>query len=68
MASSCLTLVPWRAREVQKDNEFATKAKSWGIKNESAAVEVYAALRLNKSIMPNHMYNVLLVFSSLYIA
>ncbi|ELR23956.1 DNA binding nuclease [Acanthamoeba castellanii str. Neff] len=41
-------------KEVEKDNEFATKAKTWGIKNESAAVEVYAALRLNKSIMPNH--------------
>jgi hypothetical protein len=55
--------VPY-AREVEKDNEFATKAKTWGIKNESAAVEVYAALRLNKSIMPNHTYNVLLIFLS----
>jgi hypothetical protein len=54
--------VPY-AREVEKDNEFATKAKTWGIKNESAAVEVYAALRLNKSIMPNHTYHVLLVSS-----
>jgi hypothetical protein len=43
-------------REVEQDTAFSRKAKNWGIKNESAAVEVYAALRLNKSVMPNHTY------------
>lgn len=43
-------------RQEEEDTAFSRNAKEWGIRNESNAIEVYAALRPTKAVVPNQTY------------